>query len=205
MPHTRLLLLLTLLCAAELALHLYNTASIFRCPSVALAEAQRGRREENAILDKHGSDTPWPEEASEEEEEGEDAADGEMWKRTFPGEGHYKYVSQAQGKTYENRAKSDRRTMVTLSPDVPTNIMNTLFNMARAQLQDETAGGLELDDLKGPFQPKASYDSVISWPQSLHVAGKVLSHILGKAMLNLSKPKKLHTAWVYRYKSFRAP
>ncbi|KAM6303396.1 urocortin-3-like [Podargus strigoides] len=137
MPHTRLLLLLTLLCAAETsrALHLYNTASIFRCLNAALAEAQRGRREENAILDKRGSDSPWPGEASEEEEEGEDAVDGEMWKRTFPGEGHYKYISQAQvkGKTYQNRAKSDRRTKVTLSLDVPTNIMNILFNIAKAK------------------------------------------------------------------------
>ncbi|PKK22083.1 urocortin 3 [Columba livia] len=103
MPHTRLLLLLALLCATQTsqALHLYNA----------------------------------PEEVSEEEEEGEHMVDEEMGKRTFPGEGHYKYVSQAQvkGKTYQNRAKSDRRTKVTLSLDVPTNIMNILFNIAKAK------------------------------------------------------------------------
>ncbi|KAM6321553.1 urocortin-3 [Aegotheles albertisi] len=135
MPHTKLLLLLTLLCAAETgrALHLYNTASIFRCLNAALAEAQKSRPEENSILDKRGFDSPLLEEASEEE--GEDAVDEEMGKRTFPGEGHYKYVSQAQvkGKTYQNRAKSDRRTKVTLSLDVPTNIMNILFNIAKAK------------------------------------------------------------------------
>ncbi|NWH20676.1 UCN3 protein, partial [Grus americana] len=69
MPHTRLLLLLTLLCAAETgqALRLYNTASIFSCLNAALAEAQKSRPEENAILDKRGFDSPSPEEASEEE------------------------------------------------------------------------------------------------------------------------------------------
>ncbi|KFV43614.1 Urocortin-3 [Tyto alba] len=136
MPHTRLLLLLPLLCAAETgqALHLYNAASIFSCLNTALAEARKSHLEENAVLDKRGFDSPSPEEASDEEE-GEDAMDEEMGKRTFPGEGHYKYVSQAQvkGKTYQNRAKSDRRTKVTLSLDVPTNIMNILFNIAKAK------------------------------------------------------------------------
>ncbi|KAM6424902.1 urocortin-3 [Rhynochetos jubatus] len=136
MPHTRLLLLLTLLCAAETgrALRLYNAASIFSCLNAALAEAQKSHPEENAILDKRSFESTLPEEASEEEE-GEEAVDEEMGKRTFPGEGHYKYVSQAQvkGKTYQNRAKSDRRTKVTLSLDVPTNIMNILFNIAKAK------------------------------------------------------------------------
>ncbi|KAM9246773.1 Urocortin-3 [Leptosomus discolor] len=136
MPHARLLLLLALLCATETsrALRLYNTASIFSCLNAALAEAQKSQPEENAVLDKRSFDSPSPEEASEEEE-GEFAVDEEMGKRTFPGEGHYKYVSQAQvkGKTYQNRAKSDRRTKVTLSLDVPTNIMNILFNIAKAK------------------------------------------------------------------------
>ncbi|XP_040452672.1 urocortin-3 [Falco naumanni] len=136
MAHTRLLLLLALLCAAETgqALHLYNAASIFSCLNAALAEAQKSHPEENTILDKRSFDLPSPEEVSDEEV-GEDAVDEEMGKRTFPGEGHYKYVSQAQvkGKTYQNRAKSDRRTKVTLSLDVPTNIMNILFNIAKAK------------------------------------------------------------------------
>ncbi|XP_009938776.2 urocortin-3 [Opisthocomus hoazin] len=136
MPHTRLLLLLALLCATETgrALHLYNTATIFSCLNAALAEARKSRPEENAILDKRSFEFPSPEGVFEEEA-GEDVVDEEMGKRTFPGEGHYKYVSQAQvkGKTYQNRAKSDRRTKVTLSLDVPTNIMNILFNIAKAK------------------------------------------------------------------------
>ncbi|KFV18455.1 Urocortin-3, partial [Tauraco erythrolophus] len=116
------------------ALRLYNAASIFSCLNAALDEAQKSRPEENAVLDKRGFDSPSPEEASEEEEK-EEATDEDMGKRTFPGEGHYKYVSQAQvkGKAYQNRAKSDRRTKVTLSLDVPTNIMNILFNIAKAK------------------------------------------------------------------------
>lgn len=132
MSHPRLLLLLILLGAAGTgrALSLSNAASIFSCLNAALSEVQKVHPEENAVLDKRGSESPSLEEASEE-----DAAEEELGKRTFPGEGHYKYVSQAQvkGKTYQNRAKSDRRTKVTLSLDVPTNIMNILFNIAKAK------------------------------------------------------------------------
>lgn len=134
MPHAKLLLLLALLCATETsrALRLYNAASIFSCLNAALAEAQKSLPEENAVLDKRGYDYHPSEEASKEEEE---EAEEDRGKRTFPGEGHYKYTSQAQvkGKTYQNRAKSDRRTKVTLSLDVPTNIMNILFNIAKAK------------------------------------------------------------------------
>lgn len=132
MSHPRLLLLLILLGAAGTgrALSLSNAASIFSCLNAALSEAQKIHPEENAVLDKRGSESPSLEEASEE-----DAAEEELGKRTFPGEGHYKYVSQAQvkGKTYQNQAKSDRRTKVTLSLDVPTNIINILFNIAKAK------------------------------------------------------------------------
>ncbi|NXW58114.1 UCN3 protein, partial [Eurystomus gularis] len=69
MPHTKLLLLLTLLCATETsrALHLYNAASIFSCLNTALAEAQKSHPEENAVLDKRSFESPSPEEASEDE------------------------------------------------------------------------------------------------------------------------------------------
>ncbi|NWH48962.1 UCN3 protein, partial [Fregata magnificens] len=69
MPHTKLLLLLALLCATETgrALRLYNTASIFSCLNTALAEAQKSLPEENTILDKRSFGSPSPEEASEEE------------------------------------------------------------------------------------------------------------------------------------------
>lgn len=125
MSQPRLLLLLLLLGALSLS----NAASIFSCLHAALAEAQKIRpEEENSVLDKRGSELPSPEEASEEDEEEE-----ELGKRTFPGDSHYQFVSQGKGKSHQNRAKGDRRTKVTLSLDVPTNIMNILFNIAKAK------------------------------------------------------------------------
>ncbi|XP_053799865.1 urocortin-3 [Vidua chalybeata] len=132
MSHPRLLLLLVLLGAAGTgrALSLSSAASIYSCLNAALSGAQGILPEENAVLDKRGSESPSLEEASEE-----DAAEEELGKRTFPGDSHFKHASPApaKGKTYQNRAKSDRRTKVTLSLDVPTNIMNILFNIAKAK------------------------------------------------------------------------
>ncbi|XP_036257047.1 urocortin-3 [Molothrus ater] len=134
MSHPRLLLLLVLLGAAGAgrALSLSSAASILSCLQAALAEPRRILPEDNAVLEKRGSASPSLEEASQEDMEEEEE---ELGKRTFPGDGHHKYVSQAQGKgkTQQNRAKSDRRTKVTLSLDVPTNIMNILFNIAKAK------------------------------------------------------------------------
>ncbi|XP_063011884.1 urocortin-3 [Melospiza melodia melodia] len=131
MSHPRLLLLLVLLAAAGAgrALSLSSAASILSCLQAALSEPRRILPEDNTVLDKRGSTSleEAPEEDTEEEEE--------LGKRTFPGDGHHKYASQAQGKGkgQQNRAKSDRRTKVTLSLDVPTNIMNILFNIAKAK------------------------------------------------------------------------
>lgn len=131
MSHPRLLLLLLLLGATSTgqALSLSSAASLFSCLNAALEEAQKIHPQENSVLDKRGSESPSLEEASEEEDEVEE----ELGKRTFPGEGHNKQVSQAKGKSSPSRAKSDRRTKVTLSLDVPTNIMNILFNIAKAK------------------------------------------------------------------------
>ncbi|XP_005039058.1 PREDICTED: urocortin-3 [Ficedula albicollis] len=133
MSHPRLLLLLVLLGATSTsrALSLSGAASILSCLKAALSEAQRIHPQENAVLEKR--QPPSLEEASEEEEE--DGEEEELGKRTFPGDGHSKHASPAQGKgkSHQNRAKSDRRTKVTLSLDVPTNIMNILFNIAKAK------------------------------------------------------------------------
>ncbi|XP_072774587.1 urocortin-3 [Taeniopygia guttata] len=130
MSHPRLLLLLILLGATGTgrALSLSNAASIFSCLNAALSEARQILPEENAVLEKRGSESPSLEEASEE-----DGDEEELGKRTFPGDSHYKHAPQGKGKTYQNRPKSDRRTKVTLSLDVPTNIMNILFNIAKAK------------------------------------------------------------------------
>uniref|UniRef100_A0A8C9NFQ0 Urocortin 3 n=1 Tax=Serinus canaria TaxID=9135 RepID=A0A8C9NFQ0_SERCA len=122
-----LLLLLVLLGAAGAgrALSLSSAASLLSCLQAALSEARPGPPQDNAALDKRGSASLSLEEASQEDTEEEE----ELGKRTFPGDGHHKHVSQAQGKGKSH----DRRTKVTLSLDVPTNIMNILFNIAKAK------------------------------------------------------------------------
>ncbi|MEE6518253.1 hypothetical protein FKM82_029118 [Ascaphus truei] len=132
MPHTRLLLLLLTLCMARSSLpyKLYKAESIFSCLKEALEEAKKRSLEDNSILSKRGYEFgPREDLLSQEEEEEEDKE-----KRTFPA-ARYRYLSQAQvkGKVYQNKAKSDRRTKFTLSLDVPTNLMNILFDIAKAK------------------------------------------------------------------------
>ncbi|XP_019399569.1 PREDICTED: urocortin-3 [Crocodylus porosus] len=134
MSQDKLLLLLLILCAARtgLSLKLYKAESVFSCINAALSEAKKSLADENALLDKRSFDyLPGEEPSSEEEEEEEEDKE----KRTSPEDARYKYLSQAQvkGKMYQNRARSDRRTKFTLSLDVPTNIMNILFNIAKAK------------------------------------------------------------------------
>ncbi|XP_034607834.1 urocortin-3 [Trachemys scripta elegans] len=134
MSPTRLMLLLLMVCAARtgLSLKLYKAESLFSCINAALSEAEKSRPEENSLVDKRSFDSPPGKEApSLQEEEKEE----EKEKRTFAGDARYKYLSQAQlkGKMYQNRAKTDRRTKFTLSLDVPTNIMNILFDIAKAK------------------------------------------------------------------------
>ncbi|XP_006035369.1 urocortin-3 [Alligator sinensis] len=135
MSQDKLLLLLLILCAARtgLSLKLYKAESIFSCINAALSEAKKSPADENSLLDKRSFDYLPGEVPSSEEEEEEEEVDKE--KRTFPEDARYKYLSQAQvkGKMYQNQARSDRRTKFTLSLDVPTNIMNILFNIAKAK------------------------------------------------------------------------
>uniref|UniRef100_A0A8C8R6Z9 Urocortin 3 n=1 Tax=Pelusios castaneus TaxID=367368 RepID=A0A8C8R6Z9_9SAUR len=130
MSPARLTLLLLLLCAARtgLSLKLYKAESFFRCINAALSDAKKSHPEENSLLDKRSFNGPPEEYAPAQKEE-------EKEKRTFPEDARYKSLSQAQlkGKMYQNRAKTDRRSKFTLSLDVPTNIMNILFNIAKAK------------------------------------------------------------------------
>uniref|UniRef100_A0A8D0G9X6 Corticotropin-releasing factor domain-containing protein n=1 Tax=Sphenodon punctatus TaxID=8508 RepID=A0A8D0G9X6_SPHPU len=134
MSHPRLLLLLLILCAARtgLTLKLYKAETIFSCINAALSEAKKDPLDENSLLDKRSF--PPSEDTSEEEEEEEEEEEKEE-KRTFLGGARSKYLSHTQlkGKMYQDQAKRDRRTKFTLSLDVPTNIMNILFNIAKAK------------------------------------------------------------------------
>uniref|UniRef100_A0A8C0IUY3 Corticotropin-releasing factor domain-containing protein n=1 Tax=Chelonoidis abingdonii TaxID=106734 RepID=A0A8C0IUY3_CHEAB len=129
-----LMLLLLVACAVQtgLSLKLYKAESLFSCINAALSEAEKSHLEENSLVDRRSFDSPPGKEAPSQHEEEEEE---EKEKRTFPGDARYKYLSQAQlkGKMYQNRAKPDRRTKFTLSLDVPTNIMNILFDIAKAK------------------------------------------------------------------------
>ncbi|XP_062066328.1 urocortin-3 [Lepus europaeus] len=152
------LLLLLLLPAGPrtgLSRKLHKDKPIFSCLNTALSEAKKSQLEAVSLLSKRSflylpSQGP---SSGEEEKEREEKQDKE--KRTSPGSGgssaagsiRYKYLSQAQlrGKVYQDKAKSDRHTKFTLSLDVPTNIMNILFNIAKAKnLQAKAAANAHL-------------------------------------------------------------
>ncbi|XP_066089045.1 urocortin-3 [Saccopteryx bilineata] len=116
--------------------------SISHCINTALSEAKKSQLEDAPLLNKRGFPyLPSQDPSSGEDEEREEEQDKK--KRAFSSPGgssgagnpRYKYLSQAQlrGRLYQDKAKSDQRTKLTLSLDVPTNIMNILFNIAKAK------------------------------------------------------------------------
>lgn len=144
-PAHFLMLMLLFLGAPRMSLpHKFSKAeSIYHCINTALFEAKKSQLEDAHLLNKRGFlPLPSQDPASGEEEEREEKG-GDKKKRAFSGprggngarNPQYKYLSQAQlrGKLYQDKAKSDRRTKFTLSLDVPTNIMNVLFNIAKAK------------------------------------------------------------------------
>lgn len=128
---------------AGLSYKFYRARPIFSCLSTAPAEVKQSPQEDVPLLSKRSfhylpSQDP---SSGEEKEEGEEKQEKD--KRTFPGSGggggagntRYKYLTQAQpkGKLYQDKTKSNRHAKFTLSLDVPTNIMNILFNIAKAK------------------------------------------------------------------------
>ncbi|KAK2493332.1 hypothetical protein MC885_001088 [Smutsia gigantea] len=141
LAHFPLLLLLLGVPQAGLSHRFYKAKPLSSCIDVALVAATKSQLEDASLLSKRsfpylpGQD---PSSGEDEEKEEEKADKG---KRTFSGSGdggragstRYKYLSQGElrGRLYQG--KSDRRTKFTLSLDVPTNIMNILFNIAKAK------------------------------------------------------------------------
>ncbi|KAL0196040.1 hypothetical protein M9458_009612, partial [Cirrhinus mrigala] len=123
----RTLLALALLCApvSSLCLPTYDPVSNFLCNNEVFSETNENGQPADSLLDSlnllyksaHALSSEEPRE-----------------RRTIPAS-KYRYLSQTQlrSKLYRNSAKSDRRSQVTLSLDVPTNIMNILFNIAKAK------------------------------------------------------------------------
>nr|XP_015207759.1 PREDICTED: urocortin-3 [Lepisosteus oculatus] len=127
MSYIKTLLLFTLLCTptTSFCYRLYQSESNFLCNNEILSGAKKSDLQDNYL----------PERRRFLYLPGGDLSSGELReKRTFPAS-QYKYLRQTQlkGKMYQNSAKSDRRTKFTLSLDVPTNIMNILFNIAKAK------------------------------------------------------------------------
>ncbi|XP_040824157.1 urocortin-3 [Ochotona curzoniae] len=134
--------------------NLYKDKPTFSCLNTALSAAKKSQLGDVPPLSKASffylsNQDP----SSEEEQEGKENQD--KVKRTSPGSGgnsgsgniRYKYLSQAQlrGKVYQDKGKSDRHSKLTLSLDVPTNIMNILFNIAKAKnLQAKAAANAHL-------------------------------------------------------------
>ncbi|KAM5235223.1 urocortin-3 [Ctenodactylus gundi] len=146
MPAHFLLLLLLLLGDPRTGLShkFYKAGPIFSCPNTALSEVQKSQLEDAALLSKRSFPyLPGQDPSSRDEKEEEEEATQYKDKRTLAGSGgaggvgstRFKYLSQAQhkGKLSQDKAKGDRRTKFTLSLDVPTNIMNILFNIAKAK------------------------------------------------------------------------
>lgn len=140
----RFLLLLLLLLGTPGTGHshkFYKAESIFSCINTALSQAKKSQLEDEPLLSKRSFLYLPSQDPSSGEEEEKKEEDKE--KRTFPGSGgggaapgsQYKHLPQAQprGKLYQDKTKSDGRTKFTLSLDVPTNIMNILFNIAKAK------------------------------------------------------------------------
>uniref|UniRef100_A0A8D0BZK7 Urocortin 3 n=1 Tax=Salvator merianae TaxID=96440 RepID=A0A8D0BZK7_SALMN len=147
LPLLLLLLLILFTARTGLSLNLYKAESIFRCIDAALSEAERDLPDENAILEKRGFKYPPGAEDISEDEEEEVEMEEEKGKRTNPAVTRYKYLAQAQGKgkAFQGPVKSDRRTKFTLSLDVPTNLMNILFNIAKAKnLRAKAAANAQL-------------------------------------------------------------
>ncbi|KAM8801523.1 urocortin-3 [Rhynchonycteris naso] len=117
--------------------------SISHCINRALSEAKKSQLEDALLLNKRGFPYLPSQDPSSGEDEERQKEEQDKKKRAFssPGDSsgagnpRYKYLSQAQlrGRLYQDKAKSDRRTKLTLSLDVPTNIMNILFNIAKAK------------------------------------------------------------------------
>lgn len=137
-PAHFLLLLLLLLGAPRLGLaHKLDKAEfIFRCINTALSEAKNSQLGDATPLSKRG----FPYLPSQDPSSGEDEEEDKN-KRTLPrggseaGRPRYKYLPPAQlrRRLSQDKTKSDRRSKLTLSLDVPTNIMNILFNIAKAK------------------------------------------------------------------------
>lgn len=152
-PTYFLLLLLLLLGGPRTSLsHKFSNAGpVFSCLNTALSEVKKSRLEHVPVLSKKSfGHLPTQDPSGEDEDQQKQVKN----KRTFSGaaggngagSARYRYhPAQPKGKLYPDKAKSDRGTKFTLSLDVPTNIMNILFNIDKAKnLRAKAAANAQL-------------------------------------------------------------
>ncbi|XP_005398387.1 PREDICTED: urocortin-3 [Chinchilla lanigera] len=145
MPAHFLLLLLLLFGdpGTGLSRKICKAGPVFGCLNTALSKVKKNQMEDVPLLSKKSFHYLPSQDPSSREEKEEEEGNLDKDKRTFTGSGsgggagsaRYKYLLQAQhkGKLHQDKGKSDQRTKFTLSLDVPTNIMNILFNIAKAK------------------------------------------------------------------------
>lgn len=135
--HVLLLLLLLEAPGAGLAQKSSRAEPIPRCCThTARPEARRSQLEGAALLSQGGpSRLPGRGPASGEAVQRGRAEDKDKDKGTFPAGPRSRLPPQAQarGRPQQAGGQAAGRTKLTLSLDVPTNIMNILFNIAKAK------------------------------------------------------------------------
>ncbi|XP_070785404.1 urocortin 3, like [Enoplosus armatus] len=138
LPSLKTLLLLSVLCTptSSLCLRLYQTRSDLLCDD-QMAVGVRSDDDEPGYspMDGWGSLLQSAEYlASSSSSSSSSSAESSREKRTSS-PANYRYVSRTKlrGQMLRNSSKGDRRSRLTLSLDVPTNIMNVLFDVAKAK------------------------------------------------------------------------
>lgn len=128
------LLLLSVLCTptSSLCLRLYHTRPDLLCND-QLTVGVRGYENEPGYMPVDG----WGSLLQSEEylsSSSSSSAESSREKRTSS-PANYRFMSRTKlrGQMLRNSSKGDRRSRLTLSLDVPTNIMNVLFDVAKAK------------------------------------------------------------------------
>ncbi|XP_042259820.1 urocortin 3, like [Thunnus albacares] len=131
------LLLLSVLCTptSSLCLRLYQTRPDLLCNN-QLEVGVRSDEDEPGYtpVDGWGSLLQSAEYVSSSSSSSSSSAESSREKRTSS-PANYRFMSRTKlrGQMLRNSSKGDRRSRLTLSLDVPTNIMNVLFDVAKAK------------------------------------------------------------------------
>ncbi|XP_038595077.1 urocortin 3, like [Micropterus salmoides] len=138
LPSLKTLLLLSIVCTptSSLCLRLYQTRTNLLCDD-QMAVGVRSDKFDPAYspMDGWGSLLQSAEYlSSSSSSSSSSSAESSREKRTSS-PANYRFMSRTKlrGQMLRNSSKGDRRSRVTLSLDVPTNIMNVLFDVAKAK------------------------------------------------------------------------